>query len=67
MLAYVSIKHVATVVITYQQMHAFRILLFDIHQFLQWSKHTSLMQVITWIRIQVISKADDFRPLINSL
>ena len=63
MLAQVTIQHVATIMISYQQMHAFRIKLLYRDQFLQRSKDTLFMQVITWIRIQVISKADDFRTL----
>ena len=62
-----AVQHVTAIMITYQQMHAFRRLLFDLDQLLQRSEYSTLMQVISWIWIQIISKADDFRTLIDRL
>ena len=57
MLTQVPVQHIAAIVITYQQMYAARMLLLDIHQFLQWGKDPLFMKLITRIRIQIISKA----------
>ena len=64
-LTQVPVQHIAAVVITYQQMHAVRILLFDFHQFFQWSKHPFFMKVITRIWVQIITETYYLSTLIN--
>ena len=63
-LTQMPVQHITAVVITYQQMHAVRMLLFDIHQFFQWSKHSFFMKVITRIWVQIIPVTYNLSTLI---
>ena len=65
MLTQVPVQHIAAIVITYQQMYAARMLLLDIHQFLQWGKAPLFMKLITRIWIKIITKAYDLSTLID--
>ena len=65
MLTQVPVQHIAAVVITYQQMYAARMLLLDFHQFLQWSKDSLFMKLITRIWIKIITKAYNLSTLID--
>lgn len=65
MLTQVPIQDITAIVITYQQMYATRMLFLDFHQFLQWSKDSLFMKLITWIWIKIITKAYNLSTIIN--
>ncbi len=64
-LTQVPVQHITTIVITYQQMYAARMLFLDLHQFLQWGKDSLFMKFITWIWIQIITETYNLSTLIN--